>query len=145
MLDMGFILDIRKLMSVLPKQRQNLLFSATYSQEIKILAGQLLNDPVEVAIARENVAADTVTQSVYAIKKENKRELVSWLIGHNNWQQVLIFVRTKHGADRLAKQLIKDGLRCDALHGDKSQGARSRALENFKSGKISVLIATDIA
>jgi len=145
MLDMGFILDIRKLMKVLPRERQNLLFSATYSQEIKTLAAQLLNDPVEVAIARENVAADTVTQSVYAIKKENKRELVSWLIGHNNWQQVLIFVRTKHGADRLAKQLIKDGLRCDALHGDKSQGARSRALENFKSGKVGVLIATDIA
>ncbi|MCK5355748.1 MAG: DEAD/DEAH box helicase [Methyloprofundus sp.] len=145
MLDMGFIIDIRKLINVLPAQRQNLLFSATYSQEIKTLAGHLLNNPVEVAIARESVAANTVSQSVYAIKKENKRELVSWLIGHNNWQQVLIFVRTKHGADRLCKQLIKDGLRCDALHGDKSQGARERALKNFKSGKIGVLIATDIA
>lgn len=145
MLDMGFIIDIRKLINVLPTQRQNLLFSATYSQEIKTLAGHLLNNPVEVAIASESVAANTVSQSVYAIKKENKRELVSWLIGHNNWQQVLIFVRTKHGADRLCKQLIKDGLRCDALHGDKSQGARGRALENFKSGKIGVLIATDIA
>jgi len=145
MLDMGFIVDIRKLIKSLPTQRQNLLFSATYSQEIKTLAAQLLNNPAEVEVARENIAADTVKQSVYALKKEYKRELISWLIGHSNWQQVLVFVRTKHGADRLCKQLIKDGLRCDALHGDKTQGARSRALEKFKSGKVNVLIATDIA
>ena len=145
MLDMGFIKDIRKLIEVLPGQRQNLLFSATYSKEIKILADQLLIDPVEVAVARENIAAETVTQLVYGIKKESKRELLSWIIGHHNWQQVLIFVRTKHGADRLCKQLIKDGIRCAALHGDKSQGARTRALADFKSNKVTALIATDIA
>lgn len=145
MLDMGFIRDIRKLIEVLPQKRQNLLFSATYSREIKTLAGQLLNDPVEVAVARKNVAADTVSQLVYGIKKETKRELLSWLIGHHNWQQVLIFVRTKHGADRLCKQLIKDGIRCAALHGDKSQGARTRALADFKANKVTALIATDIA
>jgi len=145
MLDMGFIKDIRKLIEVLPEQRQNLLFSATYSREIKTLAGQLLHDPVEVAVARENITADTVSQLVYGIKKETKRELLSWLIGHNNWQQVLIFVRTKHGADRLCKQLIKDGIRCAALHGDKSQGARTRALADFKANKVTALIATDIA
>jgi len=145
MLDMGFIRDIRKVIDMLPDQRQNLLFSATYSKEIKILAEQLLNNPVEVAVARENAAADLVSQRVYAIKKENKRELISWLIGDGNWQQVLVFVRTKHGADRLSKKLIMDGIRCSALHGDKSQGARTRALEGFKEGKVTALIATDIA
>ncbi len=145
MLDMGFIRDIQKIIKTLPKQRQNLLFSATYSKEIRILAAELLNDPVEVAIARKNVAADTVSQRVYPIKRENKRELISWLIGDGNWQQVLIFVRTKHGADRLSRQLIKDGIRCAALHGNKSQGARTRALEDFKQGKVTALIATDIA
>lgn len=145
MLDMGFIRDIRKIIEILPQQRQNLLFSATYSKDVRILTEQLLNDPVEVAVARENAAADTVTQRVYPIKKENKRELLSWLIGHGNWQQVLVFVRTKHGADRLSRQLVKDGIRCSALHGDKSQAARSRALEAFKTNKITALIATDIA
>ena len=145
MLDMGFIRDIRKVITVLPEQRQNLLFSATYCKEIKTLADSLLNDPVEVAVARKNVAADTVSQCVYAIKKEYKRELISWLIGYNNWQQVLVFVRTKHGADRLCSQLIKDGIRCSALHGNKTQGARSRALAGFKEGKVTALIATDIA
>ncbi|WP_031433350.1 DEAD/DEAH box helicase [Methylomarinum vadi] len=145
MLDMGFIKDIRKIIDILPERRQNLLFSATYSKEIKLLAEQLLHDPVEVAVARENAAADSVSQRVYAIKKEYKRELLSWLIGHNNWQQVLVFVRTKHGADRLCRQLIKDGIRCSALHGDKSQGARNRALQAFKNNDITALIATDIA
>lgn len=145
MLDMGFIMDIRQVIKALPDQRQNLLFSATYSKEIKSLASQLLNDPAEVAVARENIAADTVAQRVYAIKKENKRELLSWLIGNGNWQQVLVFVRTKHGADRLGKQLIKDGIRCTVLHGDKTQGARNRALEGFKDGNFRALIATDIA
>lgn len=145
MLDMGFIKDIRKLIEILPEQRQTLFFSATYSREIKALSEKILHNPVEVAIARENVAADTVIQRIYGIKKESKRELLSWLIGHNNWQQVLIFVRTKHGADRLCKQLIKDGIRCAALHGDKSQGARTRALADFKANKVTALIATDIA
>ncbi|MFW5443239.1 MAG: DEAD/DEAH box helicase [Methylococcaceae bacterium] len=145
MLDMGFIDDIQKVIKHLPSQRQNLLFSATYCKEIKTLSSQLLNDPVEVTVASENATADNIAQSVYAIKKEYKRELISWLIGNGNWQQVLIFVRTKHGADRLCKQLIKDGIRCSALHGDKSQGARNRALAAFKAGKVTALIATDVA
>jgi ATP-dependent RNA helicase RhlE len=145
MLDMGFIRDIRKVIDMLPDHRQNLLFSATYSKEIKVLAGQLLNNPVEVAVARENVAADLVSQRIYAIKKEHKRELISWLIGDGNWRQVLVFVRTKHGADRLSRKLIMDGIRCSALHGDKSQGARTKALQGFKEGKVTALIATDIA
>jgi ATP-dependent RNA helicase RhlE len=145
MLDMGFIQDIRRVIAVLPEHRQNLLFSATYGKEIKTLADQLLQDPTEVAVSGKNTAADTVSQCIYAIQKENKRELLSWLIGYNNWQQVLVFVRTKHGADRLCKQLIKDGIRCTAMHGDKTQGARNRALTGFKEGKITALIATDIA
>jgi len=145
MLDMGFIRDIRKVIESLPKQRQNLLFSATYSKEIRQLASQLLTDPAEVAVARNNAAADKITQSVYAIQRENKRALISWLIGDGAWQQVLIFVRTKHGADRLCKQLMKDGIRCAALHGNKSQGARTKALKGFKAGDVLALIATDIA
>ncbi|CAG1020059.1 ATP-dependent RNA helicase RhlE [Methylococcales bacterium] len=145
MLDMGFIRDIRKIIALLPPKRQNLLFSATYAPEISALAEQILHDPVEIAVARKNAAADTVSQLVYPIKREYKRELLSYLIGNGNWRQVLVFVRTKHGADRLSKQLIKDGIRCAALHGDKSQGARVRALEDFKSGNITALIATDIA
>lgn len=145
MLDMGFIRDIRKIITLLPAKRQNLLFSATYAPEISALAEQILHDPVEISVAKKNAAADTVTQLVYPIKREQKRDLLSFLIGNGNWQQVLVFVRTKHGADRLAKQLIKDGIRCAALHGDKSQGARVRALEDFKKGSITALIATDIA
>lgn len=145
MLDMGFINDIRKVIKVLPDKRQNLLFSATYSKEIKTLATQLLNNPVEVAVARENTTAENISQSIYAIKREYKRELLSWLIGDGHWQQVLVFVRTKHGADRLCKQLIHDGIHCAALHGNKSQNARVRALEGFKQGKVTALIATDIA
>ncbi len=145
MLDMGFVRDIRKVIAALPRNRQNLLFSATYSKEIRVLTEQLLIDPVEVSVARENAAAESVKQSVYGIHKEDKRALLAWLIGHGHWQQVLIFVRTKHGADRLCRQLIKDGIRCVALHGNKSQAARSRALESFKEGKVTALIATDIA
>ncbi|WKJ89407.1 DEAD/DEAH box helicase [Methylomonas montana] len=145
MLDMGFIRDIRKIIALLPSKRQNLLFSATYAPEISALAEQILNDPVEIAVAKRNAAADTVSQLVYGIQREYKRELLSYLIGNGHWQQVLVFVRTKHGADRLSKQLIKDGIRCAALHGDKSQGARVRALEDFKNGTITALIATDIA
>ncbi|BBL57910.1 DEAD/DEAH box helicase [Methylomonas koyamae] len=145
MLDMGFIRDIRKIIALLPEKRQNLLFSATYAPEISALAEQLLNDPVEIAVAKRNAAADTVSQLVYGIQREYKRELLAYLIGDGHWQQVLVFVRTKHGADRLCKQLIKDGIRCAALHGDKSQGARVRALDEFKNGAITALIATDIA
>src|SRR5574343_520090 len=145
MLDMGFIRDIRKIIALLPAKRQNLLFSATYAPESTALAEQILTDPVEIAVARKNAAADTVSQLVYPLKREYKRELLSYLIGHGNWQQVLVFVRTKHGADRLCKQLIKDGIRSAALHGDKSQGARVRALTDFKNGTVTALIATDIA
>ncbi len=145
MLDMGFIRDIRKVIAALSKQRQNLLFSATYSQEIKTLSAQILNNPVDVAVAKQNSTADKITQSIYPIKQENKRELLSWLIGNGNWQQVLVFVRTKHGADRLCKQLMKDGIRCAALHGNKSQNARNRALRDFKDNSITALVATDIA
>jgi ATP-dependent RNA helicase RhlE len=145
MLDMGFIQDIRKVIALLPRQRQTLLFSATFSAEIKTLAGQLLNNPALVEVARSNATVDAIAQRLYPIKREYKRELLSYLIGNGNWQQVLIFVRTKHGADRLAKQLAQDGIRTSALHGDKSQGARVKALELFKNGKVTALVATDIA
>ncbi len=145
MLDMGFLPDIKQIMALLPKQRQSLLFSATVSNGIKSLASQLLNNPAEVEVAKQNATADTVSERVYGIPREVKRELLSYLIGSNNWKQVLVFVRTKHGADRLEKQLIEDGIRSVALHGDKTQGARNKALEYFKTGKVSVLVATDVA
>ncbi len=145
MLDMGFLPDVKKIMAVLPKRRQNLLFSATFSEDIKTLANQLLDNPAHIAVARQNATAERISQQVYGIPRDHKRELLSYLIGHNNWQQVLIFVRTKHGADRLAKQLIADGIRTAALHGDKSQGARIRALDSFKTGQVTALVATDIA
>jgi len=145
MLDMGFMPDVRQIMSLLPKQRQSLLFSATVPNAIKSLAASVLNNPVEVEVAKQNATADNVSERVYGINREYKRELLSYLIGSNNWRQVLVFVRTKHGADRLEKQLIEDGIRTAALHGDKTQGARNKALEYFKTGKVAVLVATDVA
>ena len=145
MLDMGFMPDVRQIMLLLPKQRQNLLFSATLPPAIKSLAATVLKNPLEVEVAKQNATADHISECVYGINREYKRELLSYLIGSNNWQQVLVFVRTKHGADRLEKQLIEDGIRTMALHGDKTQGARNKALEYFKSGKVTVLVATDIA
>jgi ATP-dependent RNA helicase RhlE len=145
MLDMGFLPEIRRILAYLPKHRQSLLFSATMPDAIKTLAATILNQPVHVEVAKQNATADLVSECVYAISKDNKRELLSFLIGSNNWQQVLVFVRTKHGADRLEKQLIKDGIRAASLHGDKSQGARTKALEYFKAGKVTALVATDIA
>ncbi|MGZ8190805.1 MAG: DEAD/DEAH box helicase [Methylococcaceae bacterium] len=145
MLDMGFLPDIKQIMALIPKQRQSLLFSATVPNGIKSLASQLLNNPVEVEVAKQNATADNISERVYGIGREYKRELLSYLIGSNNWKQVLIFVRTKHGADRLEKQLIEDGIRTAALHGDKTQGARNKALEYFKTGKVSALVATDVA
>ena len=145
MLDMGFMPDVRQIMSLLPKQRQSLLFSATVPNAIKTLAASVLNNPAEVEVAKQNATADNVSERIYGIGREYKRELLSYLIGSNNWRQVLVFVRTKHGADRLEKQLIEDGIRTVALHGDKTQGARNKALEYFKAGKVSVLVATDIA
>ena len=145
MLDMGFIRDIRKVLKVLPPQRQNLLFSATFSQDIKRLAGDLLNSPTEIQAARGNTAADQVTQVVHPVDRARKRELLSYLIGAGNWRQVLVFTRTKHGANRLSEQLVNDGLSAVAIHGNKSQGARTRALADFKNGAVRVLVATDIA
>ena len=145
MLDMGFIHDIRKVLALLPKQRQNLLFSATFSEEIRALADKLLNRPASIDVAPKNTAAETVAQIIYPVDKKRKRELLSHMIGANNWRQVLVFTRTKHGANRLAQQLEKDGLSAAAIHGNKSQGARTRALAGFKNGSVRVLVATDIA
>ena len=145
MLDMGFIHDIRKVLALLPKGRQNLLFSATFSDEIKRLADGLLNAPVLIEVARRNMASELVGQVVHLVDRERKRELLSHLIGSQNWEQVLVFTRTKHGANRLAQQLERDGIVAAAIHGNKSQGARTRALADFKQGKVRVLVATDIA
>ena len=145
MLDMGFIRDIKKILAMLPKQRQNLLFSATFSDEIKTLADGLLHNPGFVEVARRNTASELVEQTVHMVAQTHKRELMSHLIKHNDWQQVLIFTRTKHGANRLAEKLIKDGIEAAAIHGNKSQGARTKALAGFKEGSMRVLVATDIA
>ena len=145
MLDMGFIRDIRKVLKVIPRQRQNLLFSATFSNDIKQLASELLNSPTEIQIARENTTAEQISQVVYPVDRDRKRELLAHLIGSGNWRQVLVFTRTKHLANRLAQQLERDGLTASAIHGNKSQGARTRALADFKRGAVQVLVATDIA
>jgi len=145
MLDMGFIHDIRKVLALLPRQKQTLLFSATFSNEIKKLANGLLHSPTLIEVARLNTAVETVTQVVHPVDKKRKRELLAYLIGSNNWQQVLVFHRTKHGANRLTEQLITDGISAAAIHGNKSQGARTKALADFKLGKVRVLVATDIA
>ncbi len=145
MLDMGFIRDIKKILAMLPKQRQNLLFSATFSDEIKTLADGLLHNPGFVEVARRNTASELVEQTVHMVAASHKRELMSFLIKQNDWQQVLIFTRTKHGANRLAEKLIKDGIEAAAIHGNKSQGARTKALAQFKDGSMRVLVATDIA
>jgi ATP-dependent RNA helicase RhlE len=145
MLDMGFIHDIKRVLALLPRARQNLLFSATYSDEIRQLADKLLDNPALVDVARRNTAAESVMQVVHRVDRERKRELLSQLITTQQWRQVLVFTRTKHGANRLAEQLGKDGISAAAIHGNKSQGARTRALSDFKSNKVRVLVATDIA
>jgi ATP-dependent RNA helicase RhlE len=145
MLDMGFIRDIRKLLALLPQHKQTLMFSATFSKEIKQLSHELLKSPALVEVTQRNTTAERVTQIIHPVDKNRKRELLSYLIGSNNWQQVLVFTRTKHGANRLSDQLHKDGISADAIHGNKSQGARTRALSQFKNGRIRVLVATDIA
>ena len=145
MLDMGFLRDIRKILALLPKGRQNLLFSATFSNEIKRLADNLLDSPALIEVARRNTASERVAQVVHPVDRERKRELLSHLIGGGDWQQVLVFTRTKHGANRLTKQLEQDGISAAAIHGNKSQAARTKALADFKQGKIRVLVATDIA
>ena len=145
MLDMGFIRDIRRILALLPKQRQNLLFSATFSEDIRALADGLLHQPATVEVARRNTASELVDQSVHLIDKGLKRHLLAHLIRSNRWDQVLVFTRTKHGANRLAEQLSKDGIEATAIHGNKSQNARTRALASFKDGSVPVLVATDIA
>ena len=145
MLDMGFIRDIRKVLALVPEHKQTLMFSATFSKEIKQLSHELLKSPALVEVAQRNTTAERVTQVIHPVDKNRKRELLSYLVGSNNWQQVLVFTRTKHGANRLSDQLHKDGISADAIHGNKSQGARTRALSQFKSGRIRVLVATDIA
>ncbi len=145
MLDMGFIHDIRRVLKLLPPRRRNLLFSATYSREIEQLANGLLHDPQRIEVARRNTAAENVAQLVHPVAKERKRELLSHLILSGSWQQVLVFTRTKHGANRLAQQLDRDGITAAAIHGNKSQGARTRALADFKRGAVRTLVATDIA
>ena len=145
MLDMGFIHDIKRVLRLLPAQRQNLLFSATYSNEIRELAQRLLHDPLEVEVARRNAAVDSVEQRVFRIDKDRKRALLSHLIREGQWAQVLVFTRTKHGANRLTKQLETDGIGAAAIHGNKSQTARTRALADFKGGRITALVATEVA
>ncbi|ORE88923.1 DEAD/DEAH box helicase [Oceanococcus atlanticus] len=145
MLDMGFIHDIKRVLKLLPPQRQNLMFSATFSPEIRQLAQRIVNDPVEIDVAPRNSAAQTVKQHKIRVPKDQKRELLAWMIERNDWYQVLVFARTKHGANRLCKQLEAEGLSAAAIHGNKSQNARTQALAGFKARKIRVLVATDIA
>ena len=145
MLDMGFIHDIKKLMKLMPQKRQTLLFSATFSPEIKTLASGLLKNPVLVEVARQNKTADQISQVVHFVDKGRKRELLSQLIKVKDWRQVLVFTRTKHGANKLTKQLEEYGISAAAIHGNKSQGARTKALASFKANEIRVLVATDIA
>ena len=145
MLDMGFIPDIKRIMALLPKQRQNLLFSATFSDEIKKLADQLLNKPELIEVARRNAAAESVTHLVYKCASDQKRALLTHIVRSRDAEQVLVFCRTKHGASRLARQLERDGLMATAIHGDKSQSQRIEALDGFKGNKVQVLVATDVA
>ena len=145
MLDMGFVRDIKKIMSLMPAKRQNLLFSATFSKEIKELASGILKNPVLVEATPENSTAEKVSQKIYRVDKGQKTALVTKLIADGNWKQVLIFTRTKHGANKLTKKLIASKISAAAIHGNKSQGARTKALAEFKSNDIRVLVATDIA
>lgn len=145
MLDMGFIRDIRRILAALPARRQNLFFSATFSSEIRGLADSFLHSPVEVAVARKEATAELISQVIHPVDKDRKRALLAYLIKQGDWRQVLVFTRTKHGASRLAEQLDREGITADAIHGNKSQSQRTRTLAGFKSGKLRVLVATDIA
>ncbi|GAB3480418.1 DEAD/DEAH box helicase [Marinomonas epiphytica] len=145
MLDMGFIHDIKKILAFLPKRRQNLLFSATFSDDIRKLAKGLVNNPVEISVTPRNATAVTVEQWLHPVDKKRKTELLIQLISDGQWQQALVFSRTKHGANKITKQLEAAGIRASAIHGNKSQGARTRALADFKEGRIRILVATDIA
>ncbi|MBJ7882385.1 DEAD/DEAH box helicase [Gelidibacter salicanalis] len=145
MLDMGFLRDIKKIMAVMPAKRQNLLFSATFSKDIKALANEILNHPVLVEATPENTTVDAIDQQVYRVAKGLKPDLLVKLISDGNWEQILVFTRTKHGANKLTKKLISSNITAMAIHGNKSQGARTKALDGFKKGTVRVLVATDIA
>jgi len=145
MLDMGFLRDIQKIMRLLPQKRQNLMFSATFSKDIKKLAQGILDHPVQVEATPENTTVEAISQKVYRVAKAKKTDLIIKLISEGNWQQVLVFTRTKHGANRLTKKMISSGISAAPIHGNKSQGARTKALSGFKDGSIKVLVATDIA
>ncbi|SDH54778.1 MULTISPECIES: DEAD/DEAH box helicase [unclassified Duganella] len=145
MLDMGFIRDIRKVLAKLPPKRQNLLFSATFSDEIKALADGLLNNPAMIEVARRNATSEVIAQKIHPVDRDKKHPMLAHLIKSNNWSQVLVFTRTKHGANKLVEQLEKDGIGAMAIHGNKSQSARTKALSEFKDNKLQVLVATDIA
>ena len=145
MLDMGFLPDIKRILALLPRERQNLLFSATFSDEIKGLADKLLNRPQTIEVAPRNSTVDAIAQRVHPVSRDQKSRLLAWLIGHHDWRQVLVFTRTKHGADKVVRSLQGDGIGAVALHGNKSQGQRTKALADFKRGTVEVLVATDIA
>ena len=145
MLDMGFIHDIRRVLAILPAVRQNLLFSATFSDDIRKLSGTILRDPATVEVAKRNTPIELISQAVYMVDRDRKRELLAHLVKTGDWQQVLVFCKTKHGANRLAQQLDKEGIQADAIHGNKSQPARTKALKRFKDNELKVLVATDIA
>jgi len=145
MLDMGFIHDIKRVLAILPAKKQSLLFSATFSDEIKALAERLLNSPKVIEVARRNATAETIAQKVHPVDRDRKKELLTHLIKSNDWHQVLVFTRMKHGANRLVEYLLKQDVTAMAIHGNKSQSARTRALAEFKSGELQVLVATDIA
>jgi ATP-dependent RNA helicase RhlE len=145
MLDMGFIHDIRKVLAVLPPKRQNLLFSATFSDEIKALADRLLNNPASIEVARRNSTVEVIAQKIHPVDRDKKHPMLAHLIKSNGWKQVLVFTRTKHGANKLVEQLGKDGIGAMAIHGNKSQSARTKALAEFKDGSLTALVATDIA
>ena len=145
MLDMGFIHAIKRVIKLLPLQRQNAMFSATYSEDIRALAARLLHDPVAIDVAPRNTVAERIEHIAYKLPKEHKRHLLAHLIKDGDWHQVLVFTRTKHGANRLAEQLGGAGIRSAAIHGNKSQSARVRALEDFKANRITALVATDVA
>ncbi len=145
MLDLGFIDDIKQVAEYLPEKRQTLLFSATYSREVKQLADKLLDNPRRIEVARSNIAADAVTQAIYEVERSRKREMISFLIRKGGWNQVLVFTRTRYGADKLTEELLFDNIKAAALHSNKSQSIRTRTLAEFKQGEFRVLVATDVA
>ncbi|NNE38174.1 MAG: DEAD/DEAH box helicase, partial [Gammaproteobacteria bacterium] len=145
MLDMGFIIDIKKIIGMLPKKRQNLLFSATFASDIRRLAKSILNNPIEIDVSPRNSTVELISQKIHPVDKPRKAELLSHLVRTGDWYQVLVFSRTKHGADKLVKRLVRDKIKAVAIHGNKTQAKRTRALADFKDNKIQVLVATDLA